>query len=296
MASEELDMSKPWNKDHYGFTDAELVSYPLVFKPDLLKGEVALVSGAGQGIGKGIAAAFARCGADLVICGRTQEKLDAARSFLEQFGGRVMTHALNIRDPDQVEGLMDRTWAEFGRCDHLINNAGGQFPIPSMDIPDKGWRAVIDNNLNGTWYMMQRAARRWRDHGQPGSIVNIIIVLSRGQPQVAHTCASRAGVVYLSKSLAVEWAPHNIRVNCVAPGAVESSGFATYPEEGRKSFYTCAPMQRVGNVFDIAEACIYYSSHSGNFVTGETIDISGGSALWGEMWPAGKPDYFKNAG
>lgn len=292
MSAETLDMSKPWNKEHYGFTDAELVSYPLSYRPDLFKGEVALVSGAAQGIGKGIATAFARLGADLVICGRSQEKLDAAREFLEQFGGRVLTRAMNIRDPEQVESLIDMAWREGGRLDHLINNAGGQFPIPSIDMPYKGWKAVIDNNLNGTWYMMQAAARSWRDHDHPGSIVNIIIVFSRGQPQVAHTCAARAGIAYMSKTVAVEWAPYNIRVNCIGPGAVESSGFATYPEAGRKSFYDCCPMRRVGNVFDIAESCVYFSGHSGNFVTGESLDVSGGSGLWGEMWPVGKPEYF----
>jgi len=280
-------------KKHYGLTDEELAAYPTVFDETLLEGQVALVSGAATGIGRGIATLFARLGADLVVCGRNEERLDKAAEYFRGFGRKVVTEVMSIRDPEAVEKLMDKTWAEYGRLDHLINNAGGQFAQDAIDIPYKGWQAVIDTNLNGSWYMMQNAAKRWRDHKQPGSIVTITAEVWRGIMQMAHTTASRAGVIYLSKTLAVEWAPYNIRVNSVAPGVIESSGFNNYSDAGRDTFYESGPMKRTGHVMDIAEACVYLSSHSGNFVTGETVTVGGGMSLWGEIWPAGKPDYFK---
>lgn len=283
-------------KEHYGLTDDELANYPTVYSTDLLEGQVALVSGAATGIGRGISSLFARLGADLVICGRNEERLAEAAEFLRRFGGKVLAVPMTIRDPEQVESLMDKTWEEYGRLDHLINNAGGQFAQDAIDISYKGWQAVIDTNLNGSWYMMQNAAKRWREHEQPGSIVTITAEVWRGISQMAHTTASRAGIIFLSKTLAVEWAPFNIRINTVAPGAIESSGFNNYSDEGRSTFYGAGVMKRPGHVMDIAEACVYLSSHSGNYVTGETVTVGGGMSLWGEIWPAGKPDYFKYPG
>ncbi len=112
-----------------------------------------------------------------------------------------MTKAMTIRDPQQVDALIDEIWKRYGRLDVLVNNGGGQFPQAAIDFSVKGWNAVIDTNLNGTWYMMQSAARHWRERKSAGSIVNIVAVVNRGMPQVAHTCAARAGVIYLSKSL-----------------------------------------------------------------------------------------------
>src|SRR5262249_10609250 len=159
-----------------------------------------------------------------------------------------VTQAMTIRDPAQVAALLDRTWAEVGPVDFLINNAGGQFPQAALDFTVKGWNAVIDTNLNGSWHMMQAAARRWVEAGRPGCIVNIVADVWRGMPGLAHTCAARAGVIYLSKTLAVEWAQHQIRVNCVAPGCVETTAFGRYPAEGAKSFQEDAnPMKRPGD-------------------------------------------------
>ncbi len=276
----------------YGSSDEELSDLPTVYRDDLLEGQVFLVSGGGSGLGKASAALLARLGAKLVICGRDGEKLDAAARYLSQFGGEVLPIAMSIRDPDAVEALMDKVWKQFGGLDVLVNNAGGQFPANALDITPKGWRAVVDTNLNGTWYMMQEAARRWRATDKAGSIVNIVTVIWRGQPQIAHSCAARAGVVYLSKSVAVEWAPYNIRVNCVAPGCVETTAFALYPEEGTESFYRANPMMRAGDEFDIAQAIIYLSAASGKFITGETVTVDGGQQNWGVPWFAGRPDYF----
>ena len=277
----------------YGFSDEALKSLPTVFADGLLDGQVALVSGAGSGLGKAIAYLFARLGADLVICGRDEEKLARAQTELAEFGAEVLSRPMTIRDPDAAAALIDDAWKRFGKLDILVNNAGGQFPQPAIDFTVKGWRAVIDTNLNGTWYMMQNAARRWRDAGAPGSIVNIVAVVGRGMPDLAHTCAARAGVIHLSKSLAIEWAPLNIRVNCVAPGCVETSAFNLYPPEGRATFYQANPMLRVGDVQDVAQACIYLAAPSGKFITGETIHIDGGQQNWGDPWAAGRPEYFR---
>ncbi len=283
----------------YGFSDAELISRPTVYGEGLFAGQVVLVSGAGSGIGKAIAVLFARLGADLVICGRQADKLAATAEQLAGLGATVVTQAMTIRDPDQVGRLMDLVWHRHGRLDHLINNAGGQFSQAAIEFSVKGWNAVIDTNLNGTWYMMQQAAIRWRDTGAGdvdgggGNIVNITASISRGLAHMAHSTAARAGVIYLSKTLAVEWAPDRIRVNCLGVGTVESSGFGQYSEAGRRTFYHSNPMRRVGNVWDVAEAAVYLAAPSGNYITGEVLTIDGGQQLWGDFWSAGTPDYFK---
>ncbi len=259
----------------FGLSLDELAARPTVYRDDLLKGQVVLVTGGGSGIGKATAFLAARLGADVVICGRTPEKLEIVSDAIgAATGAKVMAVPMSIREPEAVEALLDSVWERFGRLDCLVNNAGGQFPQEAIDFTRKGWLAVIDLNLNGTWWMMQEAARRWRDRGQEGNIVNIVANVERGMPQAAHTCAARAGVIYLSKTVATEWAPCNIRVNCVAPG----------------------PMKRLGNGFDVAEAVIYLAAPSGNFVTGEMLTVDGGMAQWGVVWPGGMPEYFKVPG
>jgi citronellol/citronellal dehydrogenase len=276
----------------YGSSDAELTTYPTVFRPDLFRDQVVLVSGGGSGLGKATAVLLARLGARLVICGRDAEKLERSADVLRGLGAEVLTCPMTIRDPEQVDRLFTATCERFGKLDVLVNNAGGQFGSPAMKITPKGWNAVVDTNLNGTWHMMQRAAKLWESTGTRGNIVNVVTVIWRGQPQVAHTCAARAGVVYLSKSVAVEWAPLGIRVNCVAPGCVETTAFELYSPEGRSSFYEANPMRRAGDEYDIAEAICYLAAPSGKFITGEVITVDGGQQCWGEPWFAGRPAYF----
>lgn len=270
-----------------------LWSAETVYRADLFQGKVALVSGAGSGIGRAVALLFARLGAKLVICGRTPEKLDAIAEFVRGKGGQVLCVPTNVREPEQVDALFQAAQAHFGRIDFTVNNAGGQFPQNAIDYAPKGWNAVINNNLNGTWLMMQRAAQHWRDHGGPGSIVNIVVVIERGMPGVAHTVAARAGIIGATRTVAVEWAPLGVRVNCVAPGLTATEGLDVYPPEARKEFPRANPLKRPGTPMEIAESVIYLSASSGSFITGEVLTVDGGGKLWGELWTAGRPEYFQ---
>jgi citronellol/citronellal dehydrogenase len=278
---------------HYGLTDNQLRTIETVYRSGLFRGKVAVVTGAGSGFGFAIATLFARLGADLAILGRNEDRLARARNFFQSFGVRVYSESLNIRDHERCAGFVANTWNEFGHIDVLVNNAGGQFPQMALDFTPKGWNAVIDNNLNGTWYMMQAAAKQWAARQIPGAIVNIVAAFWRGMPGIAHTAAARAGVTYLSKSVAVEWAPLGIRVNCIAPGVLETSGFAHYPLEGLKTYADANPMRRPGDVWDVAEACVYLAAPSAKFITGEVLNVDGGQQCWGDPWPTGRPEHFK---
>ena len=277
----------------YSITDEELAKLPTVFAPGIFKDQVVLISGGGTGIGKATAALMARLGANLAICGRDAERLEKAGEFLRTLGGKVTVHPMTIRDPEQVSALMDDVWKQHGRLDILVNNAGGQFAQPALEIKPKGWNAVVDTNLNGTFYMMQQAARRWVDKGVPGNIINVVAVVWRGLPQVSHTCAARAGQIYLSKTVAVEWAPYKIRVNCVAPGTIATEAFDYYPPQGQASFFQANPMKNAGDVQDIAESIVYLAAPSGKYITGEVIVVDGGQQNWGDPWFAGRPEYFE---
>ena len=280
---------KPW-----GLTDEELAERELAYRDDLLAGKTFLVSGGGSGIGRAIAYVCARLGANVMICGRDANRLaETQKGIQSRIGREIGTVSMTIRDPDAVKRLIDATHKRFGSLDTLVNNGGGQFPQAAIDFSVKGWLAVIDTNLNGTWYMMQAAAQHWRARSKPGNIVNIVANIWRGMPQVAHTCAARAGVVYLSKTVSTEWAPLGIRVNCISPGSIDSEGLNVYERRDAEQFRYSNPMQQLGDAIDIAQAVVYMSAPTGKFITGEVLVVDGGNNQHGEVWPAGKPDYFK---
>jgi citronellol/citronellal dehydrogenase len=231
------------------------------FRPDLLKDQIVIVTGGGSGLGRVMTLTMSRLGARVAICGRKREPLEETADLVREAGGQpILVESMSIRDPDAVNAFVGKVWDQFGGLDILVNNAGGQFPQAAIDFSPKGWNAVIDTNLNGPWYMMQAAARRWRDAGRPGSIVNIVAVIWRGLPGIAHSCAARAGVVYLSKTLAIEWAPLGIRVNCVAPGAIATGGLETYSEEARRDLPRSNLMQRFGEPADVTNAVLYLAT------------------------------------
>jgi citronellol/citronellal dehydrogenase len=286
------DNQTPERPEGLGLTDDKLAVHRTVFASEALKDMVVVLSGGAGGIGRAIAWLFARLGAHVVLVGRNQERLDALVANLAGRKLKASAYAADIKDPDAVKALFDTVWKSHGRVDGLINSAGGQFPQPAIDFSVKGWNAVINTNLNGTWYMMQAAAQHWRDNKYPGSIVNIVVVTTHGLYGIAHTIAARSGVIGLSRSVAVEWAPLKIRVNCVAPGAIETEGWKVYTPEARAAYPRSNPMMRAGSPWDVAEACVYLTGPSGGFVTGETLTVDGGGQLWGETWTTGKPPYF----
>ena len=272
----------------------ELVRLPLSFAPDLLRGRVVCVSGGGSGIGRATAWLAARLGATVMVCGRSAEKLQGVVDAMRARGLDAHCEPVDIRDRARVEQAMANVWSRLGRIDLLVNSAGGQFPQAAIDYSEKGWNAVINTNLTGTWQMMQQAALKWREAGLPGSIVNVVVV-PQGLHGVAHTCAARAGVIALSQSVAVEWAPLNIRVNCVAPGAIRSEGWAVYDEQTRNKYPLTNPMMRAGVPWDVAEAIIFVGGPAGGFINGDVLTVDGGGQHWGEIWTTGKPEYFKRA-
>jgi len=291
MSKVEKMASRVW-----GIPLDELATRETSYRSDLFAGKVVVISGGGSGMGRAAAFLFARLGARVLICGRDAEKLDrAAEAIRTLVGVEIATHALSIRDEEAVDAMAQVCFDRFGRVDHLINSAGGQFPQEALALKPKGWRAVVDTNLNGTWWMMQAFARRWSERGEPGNIVNIVAVIDRGIPHSAHTAAARAGVVHLTKSVAVEWAPIDIRVNCIAPGTIETEGFNNYPPEYLDRLGKGNAMRRLGDVWDVAESMAYLCAPSAKFITGEFLHVDGGMQLWGTNWPLGVPEYYRES-
>ncbi len=254
------------------------------FRPGLFDGMIALVTGGGTGIGRATAEELLRLGARVAIASRKPEHLDGAAAEMAALG-EVMAMRCDIREPAEVAALVDGVLARFGRIDVLVNNAGGQFPSPAAALTPKGWEAVIRNNLNGTFYVTREVATRAMIPARRGAIVNVTANVARGFPGMAHTGAARAGVENMTMSLAIEWAPHDVRVNAVAPGLIASSGTAQYGaavvEAGRQR----TPQKRAGTVEEVAHAICYLASPAAAFVTGAVLRIDGGQALWGDLWP-----------
>lgn len=277
----------------WSLSDEDMAVRKTIYAPELFAGQRFLITGGGTGMGRAMTFLLARLGARVMIAGRREEVLAETQDTVKRLTGQHVDYmAMSIRDTDQVDALLDRVFGEWGGLDTLVNNAGGQFPQNAIDFSRKGWDSVIDLNLNGTWWMMQGAAQRWQRRGDGGNVISIVAHVERGMPQAAHTCAARAGVIYLSRTVATEWAPLGIRVNCIAPGAIASEGLSRYPEHATARFRNVNPQRRMGNGWDIAEGVAYLSADSGNFITGEVLTIDGGMQMWGTVWPAGVPEHF----
>jgi len=255
----------------------------MTFSKTLFDGQTALVTGGGSGIGKQITLHLLKTGATVYIAGRKEDKLQVAVKELSEFG-QIHYAVCDIREPDQIQKLADQIRDESGRLDILVNNAGGQFPSLAEDISEKGWNAVINNNLNGTFYMTRAMARAFFIPQKDGVIINIIVNIYRGFPGMSHTGAARAGVDNLTKTLAVEWSKYNIRVNAVAPGLIQSTGMENYPPELVQGLADTIPMKRLGTTDEVANLTLFLASSMARYITGETVYIDGGQRLYGQQF------------
>lgn len=254
-----------------------------MFQTDLFKDKIILVTGGGSGIGYTIAKQYLQSGAIVYIASRNVEKIEKAIEQLNAFGD-VRSAIADIREPEQIQALADKIKTDAGRLDILINNAGGQFPAAAENISFNGFRAVVTNNLIGTFYVTQIMAKTFFIPQNEGNIVNIIANIYRGFPGMAHTGAARAGVDNLTKTLSIEWVRYNIRVNAVAPGIILSSGLDTYPPAILKGITDGIPNKRMGTMEEVGWPVLFLSSPMASYITGETLYVDGGNRLWGDQW------------
>lgn len=255
-----------------------------IFRDDLLAGKRALVTGGGTGIGRATALELAALGADVAVAGRRAEPLLAVCAEIEALGRRAVAVPTDIRVAEAVSACAEQVLAELGGVDILVNNAGGHFVAPADLLTQKGWNAVINTNLNGTFQMTQEIAKRAMIPARSGVIVNIVIDMWRGVPGAAHAGAARAAVENLTKTLSVEWAVHGIRVNAIAPGTVNTGGLDTYPPHIKQALVDVVPLGRLGRPEEVAWMVAYLGSEAGAWVTGETLCIDGGAQNWGGIW------------
>jgi len=264
-----------------------------IYAPGLFSGQVAVVTGGGSGIGLATAREIASLGGKVAICGRKLEKIDAAREVLAADGvheADVHGSACDIREPDQIARFVGEVLDRFGRIDVLINNAGGQFPSPAELMTPRGWEAVIRNNLNGSFFMTREVATRAMIPQKRGRIVMVTAMVVRGFPGMAHTGAARAGVENLTRTLAVEWAQHGIKVNCVAPGNnIRSSGTAQYGDDMLELARKATPLKRLGTPEEVARVIVFLASDRNDYVTGSIYGVDGGMPLWGDIWVIPEP-------
>jgi citronellol/citronellal dehydrogenase len=257
-----------------------------VFREGLLEGQVAVVSGAGSGFGRETALELARLGATVVGCGRRPEPLAETAELAAGLPGSFEHEALDIREEEPVERLFDGLIERHGRLDVLLNNAGGQFLAPAESISPKGFRTVIDLNVNGTWLMTHAAATKAFIPQQSGKIISVTLSPHNGMPAMVHSGAARAAVENMMRTLAVEWARFNIKTCSLAAGQFATETLLTkYPPELVAQVAHSIPLQRTGRAEEMAWMVAYLASPAGDFISGTTITIDGARDNWAGPWP-----------
>ena len=249
-----------------------------------LSGKVAIVTGGATGIGRQMADGLAEMGADLVLCARHADRCEQAAEELSALGVRALGLRCDVRDPAEVQAVVDRTRSELGRIDILVNNAGTSWGAPAEDHPLDGWQKVIDVNLTGVFLFAQAAGREMIDQ-RGGKIVNISSVagLLGAPPELMNAVAyntSKGGVIAFTRDLATKWAQHGINVNAIAPGWFPSDMSKALLEAQPDAFLKNIPLRRFGDADDLKGAVVFLASRASDYVTGQTLVVDGGQSAW----------------
>lgn len=251
--------------------------YRSIFRPGLFAGQVALVTGGGSGIGRCTAHELSALGARIALVGRKAEKLEKVRAEIAQAGGEALSFPCDIREEASVTDMIAAVLARFGRIDHLVNNAGGQFSAPLSEISQKGFETVVRTNLTGGFLVARECYKQaMRERG--GAIVNIVADMWFGMPGMGHSGAARAGMVNFTETAALEWSGENVRVNAVAPGWIASSGMDHYPPEMRdhlRGLKDFSPAGRIGTESEVSAAIVFLLSPAAAFISGTTLRVDG---------------------
>ncbi|WP_421998729.1 SDR family NAD(P)-dependent oxidoreductase [Reyranella sp.] len=246
-----------------------------------LTGKVVLVTGASSGLGVHFARTLAEEGAAVAIAARRADRLAALKAELEAAGARVAAVELDVQSPESIAAAFDAVEKALGPVDIVVNNAGISIVKPALDMPVEDWDAVVSTNLRGAWLVAQTAAKRWMAARRPGNIVNIASILGlRTIGQVAPYNASKAGLIHLTRALGMEWARHDIRVNAICPGYIETemnSDFWKTPAGQR--LIDRIPQRRIGKPENLDGALLLLASDAGSFMTGSVLTVDGGHTV-----------------